>query len=75
MRDYRHPDPETTAAPNDAGERRDDKISELRLRLELPFSKRLSFRTEYVFRDSSSNLPSADYESNRVEGMLRFELE
>jgi Flp pilus assembly protein TadD len=66
-RDYRYPDPEV-------GGQREDKVHELRLRLDVPLPHHLSVRTEYVFKDSSSNLPSADYESNRVDVLLRFEL-
>jgi tetratricopeptide (TPR) repeat protein len=56
------------------GKERRDYIHQVRVRLDVPLVADFSLRTQYQFEDSDSNLPSADYTSNRVDMLLRYEL-
>lgn len=56
------------------GEKREDDIHALLVRVEIPLTGRFFLRLQYEFEDSDSNLPSADYTDNVVAAMLRFAL-
>lgn len=56
------------------GKERRDYIHQVRLRLDVPLVADFSLRTQYQFEDSDSNLSSADFTSNRVDMLLRYEL-
>ena len=56
------------------GKDRRDYIHQVRARLDVPLFAAFSLRAQYQFEDSDSNLSSADYTSNRVDMLLRYEL-
>jgi len=56
------------------GAERRDRIQQLRLRLDVPLLGGFSLRGQYQLEDSDSNLSSADYTSNRLDVLLRYEL-
>jgi len=54
------------------GEKRKDRRNIVRLNLEVRFKKNLSGFLEYEYRESDSNLPSADYRENMLTVTTRF---
>ena len=68
--DWRYEDRDYSSVTPSIGERRAEQRERWRLRLELPVNERLATLLSYEYRSQDSNLPSADFNENRVEVQL-----
>jgi len=67
QKDYSNLDP-------DIGDKRQDKRHYIRASLEAPFYKQFTGKLEYEYTDSSSNLPSLNYDSHLVTFTIAWKL-